>query len=84
MSLFKRLVDAHPEAVVELVYQYRMNSDIMLLSNRLVYGDRLRCGSRAVSESALVLPGRDAWGARHTGVCRRRRGCWLEKVLDER
>src|SRR5258708_3839618 len=35
VSLFKRLSEAHPQAVVELTFQYRMNEDIMLLSNKV-------------------------------------------------
>ncbi|KAF5381699.1 hypothetical protein D9615_005608 [Tricholomella constricta] len=56
VSLFRRLSDAHPHAVVDLVYQYRMNDDIMLLSNKLIYGDRLRRGSEAIARQSLVLP----------------------------
>src|SRR6188768_1561157 len=37
VSLFSRLCDAHPEAVANLAMQYRMNEDIMALSNELVY-----------------------------------------------
>lgn len=64
------------------MYQYRMNSDIMLLSNKLIYSDRLRCGSKAVAESTLVLPDREALDGCHTDGCRIR-GCWVERVLDE-
>ena len=56
VSLFRRLSDAHPEAVVDLNYQYRMNEDIMLLSNRLVYDNRLKCGSVEVAQRSLVIP----------------------------
>lgn len=56
MSLFKRLSDAHPAAVVYLAQQYRMNTDIMLLSNKLVYEDRLQAGSDAVASQTLRLP----------------------------
>ena len=83
VSLFKRLVDAHPEAVVDLVYQYRMNADIMLLSNKLIYHDRLRCGSMSVSKRTLALPHRNALNTLHTDKCRLR-GCWLERLLDEK
>lgn len=48
-SLFKYLTEAHPEALVELQIQYRMNEDIMTFSNELIYDHRLRCGSEAVS-----------------------------------
>ncbi|KAG6911010.1 hypothetical protein DXG01_005425 [Tephrocybe rancida] len=58
VSLFRRLSDAHPHAVVDLTHQYRMNEDIMLLSNKLIYGDRLRCGSKFVARQSLTLPNR--------------------------
>ncbi|KAG5033418.1 hypothetical protein JHK85_017400 [Glycine max] len=45
ISLFCRLSEAHPEAISALQSQYRMCQDIMDLSNALIYGDRLRCGS---------------------------------------
>lgn len=54
-SLFKRLSDAQPSAVVHLGVQYRMNADIMALSNHLTYGGRLRCGKAHGGES-LQLP----------------------------
>ena len=41
VSLFRRLCDAHPDVVIDLAYQYRMNEDIMLLSNKLIYGDMI-------------------------------------------
>jgi hypothetical protein len=36
--------------------QYRMAADVMLLSNELVYGGRLVCGSEAVATAQLQLP----------------------------
>ena len=42
VSLFSRLASAHPEAVVALSRQYRMNQDICDLSNELVYSGRLQ------------------------------------------
>lgn len=66
-SLFKILSEAHPEAVVNLTTQYRMNEDIMLLSNELVYGGLLKVGSLEVSQRLLPLPNQtgldnaDAW-----------------------
>jgi DNA replication ATP-dependent helicase Dna2 len=53
VSLFKRLSDAHPAAVVNLTHQYRMNSDIMLLSNELVYSGQLKVGDTSVGERKL-------------------------------
>lgn len=55
VSLFRRLAEAHPEATQQLSYQYRMNRDIMLLANRLVYGDKLKCGSYKVASNHLKL-----------------------------
>jgi DNA replication ATP-dependent helicase Dna2 len=55
VSLFRTLCDAHPNAVVELSHQYRMNEDIMLLSNKLIYGDRLRCGNKKIAKQSLDI-----------------------------
>ena len=76
-------MEAHPESVAELVYQYRMNDDIMLLANKLIYGDRLRCGSMDVSESALVLPRHHALKDWCKSDCKTEK-CWISKLLDER
>jgi DNA replication ATP-dependent helicase Dna2 len=56
VSLFKRLAEAQPHAVRHLCSQYRMNSQIMALSNALTYSGRLRCGTTAVAEATLDLP----------------------------
>ncbi|KIL65109.1 hypothetical protein M378DRAFT_186544 [Amanita muscaria Koide BX008] len=56
VSLFRSLSEAHPEAVVELSHQYRMNEDIMLLSNKLIYGDHLKCGNRKIAKQSLNIP----------------------------
>ncbi|XP_067672136.1 DNA replication ATP-dependent helicase/nuclease DNA2-like [Haliotis asinina] len=53
-SLFARLDDAG--ATFDLNLQYRMNKTIMHLSNELMYGGLLQCGSNDVAESCLVLP----------------------------
>lgn len=55
-SLFQILAEAHPQSVVELTYQYRMSLDIMLISNALVYQNRLKCGSESVAGQALEIP----------------------------
>ncbi|XP_068114325.1 DNA replication ATP-dependent helicase/nuclease DNA2 [Hyperolius riggenbachi] len=54
-SLFKRL-EKNQEAVVQLTVQYRMNSKIMALSNKLVYEGRLECSSERVSTATAQLP----------------------------
>ncbi|KAG5651085.1 hypothetical protein H0H81_009957 [Sphagnurus paluster] len=84
VSLFRLLSDAHPHAVVDLAYQYRMNEDIMLLSNNLIYGNRLRCGSEAVARQSLVLRDRAFLDNLHTSLtlCHSD-GCWLERIMSE-
>ncbi|XP_070820257.1 DNA replication ATP-dependent helicase/nuclease DNA2 [Chaetodon trifascialis] len=54
-SLFKRL-ELHSEAVVQLNVQYRMNRQIMSLSNSLMYEGRLECGSERTASALLALP----------------------------
>lgn len=54
-SLFKRL-ERNQDAVVQLTVQYRMNSKIMALSNKLVYEGRLECASERVSTAIVHLP----------------------------
>ncbi|KAG0257386.1 Tripartite DNA replication factor [Mortierella polycephala] len=56
LSLFKMLSDQYPEAVVSLTHQYRMNKDIMLLCNTLVYENRLKCASDDVANKVLKIP----------------------------
>ncbi|KAH9949710.1 Dna2-domain-containing protein [Amylocystis lapponica] len=86
VSLFRRLSDANPQAVVDLVEQYRMNADIMLLSNKLIYSDRLRCGSEEVANRSLVLPEGSFLRGLHVSAKMRcqQEDCWLAKLLDER
>lgn len=55
VSLFRRLSEAHPSATQQLSFQYRMNGDIMMVANRLVYADKLKCGSFAVASNHLKL-----------------------------
>ncbi len=72
-SLFSTLSKEHPASVSMLEYQYRMNADVMLLCNSLVYNHKLRCGSELVARS--VLPVRD--------LCSVPRG-WLREACDPR
>ena len=84
VSLFRLLTEAHPYAVVDLTDQYRMNADIMSLSNKLIYSDRLRCGSDEVASRTLMLPDAeyirqlDGKSPCHTS------GCWMRQLLDPR
>ena len=59
ISLFKRLSERHPHAVISLEHQYRMNQDIMELSNTLIYEHRLKCGTQGVARAVLELPNWD-------------------------
>ena len=56
VSLFKRLSEGHPEAVCCLSQQYRMNDDIMVVCNTLIYEQRMRCANASVARSRLQLP----------------------------
>jgi len=69
VSLFQRLCKAHPSSVAMLCTQYRMNADIMALSNALVYDGRLVCGNESVARAKLAM---------------RRDACpsWLRDALD--
>ncbi|KAK4913982.1 DNA replication endonuclease-helicase Dna2 [Elasticomyces elasticus] len=60
VSLFKLLSDKHPQAVVNLEHQYRMAEDVMLLSNRLIYSGRLKCGTPAVAQRMLEVSNAEA------------------------
>ena len=80
-SLFKRLSDAQPSAMVYLTHQYRMNSDIMSLSNSLIYDSKLQCGSDQVASRSLALP--DGGAIRRLCSKSQSTSCWLEDVVYE-
>ena len=84
ISLFRRLSDAHPEAVIDLTHQYRMNSDIMLLSNKLIYSNRLKCGSDVVASQSLKLPNQKFLEFLHTKSTCRNAHCWMGQLMSER
>ena len=65
VSLFRLLSERQPGAVVGLEHQYRMAEDVMLLSNELVYGGRLKCGTQAVARRVLDVPNLEAGLAVH-------------------
>ncbi|KAF7299539.1 DNA replication helicase [Mycena chlorophos] len=83
VSLFRRLSEAHPYAVIDMSHQYRMNEDIMTLSNRLVYNGKLRCGSEEVAKRSLALPDHSFLRRLHQGHACHSTGCWLERLMDE-
>ncbi|KAI1307389.1 Tripartite DNA replication factor [Mortierella claussenii] len=97
LSLFKMLSDRYPEAVTSLTLQYRMNKDVMLLSNALVYENQLRCANEQVANKVLEIPHMDKFRQHcHPGllqdasqqdpaVCQGHtveHPCWLEQTLD--
>ena len=63
-----------------------MNEDIMLLSNKLIYGDRLQCGSEEVAKRTLEIPNPLSLRDRHkhneySGLSAE---SWIEHLLSER
>lgn len=80
-SLFQILAEAHPQSVVELTHQYRMNRDIMLISNALVYENRLKCGSTLVADQQLIIPHQELL-EKHTKPDADRSSLWLSDVFD--
>jgi DNA replication ATP-dependent helicase Dna2 len=84
VSLFRRLSETHPHAVIDLNEQYRMNEDIMLLSNQLIYGDRLRCGSDAVAKRRTRLSKQLNIEQLHKGSLCPQNLCWIQQLLDEK
>jgi DNA replication ATP-dependent helicase Dna2 len=57
----------------------------MLLSNKLIYGDRLLCGSEMVAKRSLVLPDAGFLRRMHdagNGFCGGE--CWMENILSKK
>ncbi|ORX38549.1 AAA domain-domain-containing protein, partial [Kockovaella imperatae] len=81
-SLFKLLSEAHPSAVTDLSYQYRMSEDIMMLSNELIYEGRLKCGSEAVARQSLTLA-RELDCAAVFPKSHGPGSCWIRDLLDD-
>ena len=84
VSLFKRLVDAHPQAVSTLNLQYRMNEDIMLVCNTLIYEHRMACASESVAKAKLFVPHFQSQLPMPTygGVGGSQRTDWLHRCLQ--
>ncbi|GME23035.1 DNA replication factor Dna2 [Neofusicoccum parvum] len=68
ISMFKLLSESQPDAVVSLEHQYRMCADIMLLSNKLIYDGRLKCGNDSVANRSLAIPNLDALQRHHSST----------------
>lgn len=86
VSLFRLLSEAHADCVVELTQQYRMNEDIMHLSNTLIYEGKLQCGSEEVAKRCLEIPSYQFIDDLHgkAGDKCDRVSCWLEYLLSPR
>ncbi|KAG0088723.1 Tripartite DNA replication factor [Podila epicladia] len=95
ISLFRMLSEQHPQAIASLAHQYRMNKHIMLLSNTLVYENRLRCANEQVANKKLDIPSMDTLRMHchdthssgkssedHHCPCQDGNTCWLEQVAD--
>ena len=95
ISLFKMLSDAHPSSVTNLEHQYRMCSDIMALSNNLIYNGRLKCGTQEVATRSITIPDMSGLAKHHhtpnsaassgvTHICPKpaQGTCWLRDLLD--
>lgn len=85
ISLFDLLQKAHPQAVAQLRVQYRMNEDIMMLSNELVYEGQLRCGNEEIRRRSLSLPCLDEarlqMHTKRSTQCST--DCWMERIFLE-
>lgn len=81
-SLFKTLGDAFPESVSELTYQFRMCEDIMMLSNVLVYENRLKCGSEKVARNSLLIPYPSAVDQLLLSGNTSKSERWMDQILD--
>ena len=81
ISLFRRLSEAHPRAIVELEDQYRMNSSVMRIANAMIYRDRLKCGTAAVASSNLNLAKFELWQSGQDGAAPRP-APWLVRAVD--
>ena len=52
-TLLDSLEKSDPPSCVELTYQYRMNEEIMRLSNKLIYSNKLRCGNNQIQSNTI-------------------------------
>lgn len=83
-SLFKILSEFHPEATVALTHQYRMNAEIMYLTNHLIYDFKLQCGSMEVAKSRLRIPTITSLSEHlhisNYSLCSE--PCWISKIIE--
>lgn len=86
VSLFRLLSEKHKDCVVDLTEQYRMNEDIMHLSNQLTYEGKLVCGSEEVAKRCLDIPSHHFIDDLHVKMGDKcdRISCWLEYLISPR
>lgn len=85
-SLFSILAEAQPDSICYLEFQYRMNRDIMDISNHLIYGRKLQCGNYQTATRRLELPEMDL-GMKflhqdENQMCEGKSDCWIKSLLD--
>ena len=56
LSLFEKLCKKHPASATVLKKQYRMNKDILELSNSIIYHGVMAHGSDSVAAQAVCFP----------------------------
>lgn len=76
-SLLQHLSQHQPNCVSKLTIQYRMNKDIMDLSNAITYDGRMQGGSEGVLRRRLPVPHMSMLLANGHPV-------WVRDVLNER
>lgn len=88
-TIFKMLAAAHPSAKLRI--QYRMNENIMKLSNNLIYQGMLRCGNENVAKRKFEFSDSQYMDMRSLLDLKRveayadpklRTRTWLEEILD--
>ncbi|KAI6659322.1 DNA replication ATP-dependent helicase/nuclease DNA2 [Oopsacas minuta] len=55
VSLFRKLSEDHPDTVLTLTSQYRMNDSIMSIANHLIYGNQMQSAGKDISTSKLCF-----------------------------
>ena len=78
ISLFERLADKFAIiAAKSLTIQYRMNQDILSLSNTLVYHQQMRCASEIIANKKIRLNGNN-----NDQTCWSSLAEWVKPVID--
>ena len=74
VSLFRKLSEDHPDTILSLTSQYRMNESIMSIANHLVYQNQMQTACNEVSTGTLCL---SCWAERKDGLEK-----WLLYCID--